>query len=420
MCFLAPARCYSIITVMHGTMKKITACLFVSWLCLAALAIQKMPSPTMTANNWQTDHYSHWGSAVLFLEKGFDIYRHPIRELCLPTSPADMAFAEAHGLNKDDVCTTTLQPRDGRPVLINWNIYPRPYPPGVLLYSAPEALLFLWTNVSFASITLFSVLKYLFFAHLAFGAFIVCFFAKGTSKGATTLTFDPFVGFVVLPMIAATLLLWSFNGVYDPVAILCVVLSVMCQQRKRPQYAILFLAAAIFLHFRALWWGMLFLPYVGSSSRTSLKKPGVFIPLAIGALLLAVGLYSFILDLPALRTFSASNPYYPPNIVAEPTRKLFFFILPASAILVGLAQLRCWTLLTAVAWHLFMLFNSPETRGWHLMFVLPIFAIAMLEKQEKRLHALAICFGLFLLEGVMVFGSPFPMAWEILDTLVNL
>lgn len=374
----------------------------------------------MTVSNWQTDHYSHWGSAILFLEKGFDIYKHPIRELCLPTSPADMAFADWHGLNKNDVCTTTLQPRDGRPVLINWNIYPRPYPPGVLLYSAPEALLFLWTNLSFENITLFSVLKYLLFAHGALGAFITCLLAKRTSKRVTEWSFDPFIGFVVLPMIAATLLLWSFEGVYDSVAILCVVVSVICQQKKKPQYAILFLSASIFLHFRALWWAMLFLPYISSIRWSSLKKPQVFIPLAVGALLLGVGLYSFILDLPALRTFSVSNPYYPPNIVAEPTRKLFFFILPASAILIGLAQLRCWTLLTAIGWHMFMLFNSPETRGWHLMFVLPIFAVAMLEKQDKRLHALAMCFALFLLESVMIFGSPFPMAWEILDTLANL
>lgn len=397
----------------------IAACLATSWLCFGIIAIAGLPSPTKTIGNSQTDLQSHWGSAVLFLDHGFDIYKHPIRELCLPPSQNDLAFAESHALNPADICKTASQRADGEPIFINWSQYPRPYPPGVLLYSAPEAALYLWTSIPFESINLLSVIKFLAVMHLTMAAFLFTFFAQPTKKGITW-TFEPFAGFILMPMIFSVMLLWAMHGVYDPISLLSLLLSVWFLRAKNPSLAVLFLSAAIFLHFRALWWAALFVPCFLQLRRADLRKFSVQAPLHASALLLGIAGTCFLLIYPELKTFAVSNPQYFPLVAAEPAQRFFYFAFPLVFLLAYLGWLRCWLLLGTVGWQLFMVLNTPEVRSWHILFVFPMFAIAMLEPKEKRLHALIACFALFLLEAVSVFGGSFPLHWEILSFLFKL
>lgn len=404
---------------MDATTKKIVLCLCLSWLLFSAVAIATFPSPTKTLGNWQTDHHSHWGSAVLFLDHGFDIYKRPIHHLCLPPSIKDLSFAEKHALNQADICRTPSQRNDGNPIFINWGDYPRPYPPGVLLYSIPEVLLYRWTSLPFETINLFSVVKYLWAAHLTMGALMFCFFAKKLKKNGYTWEFDPFAGFIILPVVASSLLLWSLNGVYDSISILCVILSVWFHARKKPELSIPLLSAAILLHFRALWWATLFLPYVARFDRSRLTKIGTHVSLLLSAIMLGIAGYCFVWLYPFLKTYNVINPQYFPLVLQEPSQRAFFFAVPVLTILSYLCWLRCWTLLLAMSWQIYMLVSTPEVRGWHNLFVLPIFAIATIEKKDRRLQALIACLLLFLLESSSIFGGNSPLTWEAWSLLLK-
>lgn len=50
--------------------------------------------------------------------------------------------------------------------MINWAAYPRPHPPGQLLYFMPEALALRWAGASFATLNAITLCKLILVAHL--------------------------------------------------------------------------------------------------------------------------------------------------------------------------------------------------------------------------------------------------------------
>jgi len=116
---------------------------------------------------WCTDHFSHYGSAILFLHKGFAVYRKPVRELTLRPQgdPVDEFLSETQGRDYE-VCQIGERQDRSRPLLINRQEFPRPYPPGVFLFTALEALLYDKTEISFLTINKLFLLKTLVAAHL--------------------------------------------------------------------------------------------------------------------------------------------------------------------------------------------------------------------------------------------------------------
>jgi hypothetical protein len=53
------------------------------------------------------------------------------------------------------------------------------------------------------------------------------------------------------------------------------------------------------------------------------------------------------------------------------------------------------------------------------LFILPVFALVTLEKEENRLRPLIAALVLFLLESVVIFGGSFPLSWADLSALIS-
>lgn len=115
--------------------------------------------------------------------KGGDIYKKPLASLCDNTRDRTQEREEAAlplGRKTCDICFRTGEDFN-RPLVINWQDFPRPYPSGQLLYFLPEALLYKYAGLSFKTINCVSIVKFVLIAHLAW-IFIVALLMEIVSR----------------------------------------------------------------------------------------------------------------------------------------------------------------------------------------------------------------------------------------------
>ncbi len=382
---------------------------------LMVVLIEHAPPSTSSKAGCGTDHYSHWGSAIVWTHVGFELYRKPVRSLCLPPTSEDRAFALTHSLNPDDVCS--LPGQNGRPIFINWNSLPRPYPPGVFLYFAPEAILYSFHVLDFDAVTLVSLLKLIIVAFITFYCFIKLLTETRIEKGKSYSVIDPFSFFILLPLAFGELVSFSLSRVYDPISILCIFLAILQLRRHQPLRAIVWCSLAIFLHFRALWWASLLLLSILEMSWTDLKVRTTWLFLIISTFLLSVAGYALWVLLPTLRGYAVSNPQYITSLTSVGFESATKFLMPVIVILLYLLYTRNWKVCLAVIWQVFMLLMTPEVQVWHQLSALPLLGIPMLEPEHRRHHAMVACCILFVLEVAMIFSGPLPLSWEMIGSI---
>jgi hypothetical protein len=320
---------------------------------------------------------SHWGSAVAAHYVGLDVYLKTGSQICRTQSPSPP------GLFDHDSCR--LVGHDKVPLLfVNWQQYPRVYPPGALLYAVPEAMLRLKSGLDFGALNRISVLKYLIFAHLALFVFALCFF-EFTPKSQWN-GLQIFLYSVLFLFTGYQLIFWSISGIYDAISILFVLISIRLGHSGRSSKAMAALGAAFFFHFRAIWFLPLFVNYAqalikdirnGTIRRSDLSwaLAGVLLFIATGTLLLTLS--------PALRGFPVSNPVHLSRWVVAPSTAMIVFATTVFAA-VGLAlYCRRWEFGAILAWQAIFFLITPETRPWHALFVLPVFAIALMQSRYR-------------------------------------
>lgn len=362
----------------------------VSLLLSSYVAVIVLPGPTATITGDGSDHFSHAGSAVLFWERGSEIWRRPIVELC----------------PRHDACHVPNRPT--RLLHINWGGYPRPYPPGALAYAAPEALLYALTALSFETINRISILKYLAVAHLLLAWLLWTSLAIASPGEQYPSFFSPrgFSRFAV----SGTLffLLWcevfrhSFFGIYDGVAIAAVMVSVSFLERDRPLDALLAMSAALFLHFRAIW----FLPLLVHAGWACLRTQGTLrgraavAKLAAAlALLFAFGA-SLSLAYPSLDGSPLTNPL---RASARGSALLLLCVCSAMGGLLALAALRRnWLLLACGLFQFAVVARTPQVMPWHSLFLLPILSVAGLRRGKL---SLAIAVAIYFVQATWIFDA---------------
>jgi hypothetical protein len=117
-----------------------------SWLLCALVVLHVYRPGDLILGNG--DSVSHFGHVLLFARYGFDVYKRPSKGFChARDTPEAHAYAKASNVPDCDICEATGA-TGTRPFFVNWQDFPQPYPPGSLLYSAPEAWLFAHTNAS--------------------------------------------------------------------------------------------------------------------------------------------------------------------------------------------------------------------------------------------------------------------------------
>lgn len=346
-------------------------------------------SPRAGLERWCSDHYSHTGTTVLFLERGLEVYRKPVGAQCERPRRGEQwrqrrALARRWDVNPIDLCfrkagtgtgaatataTATEGRRKRRPLVINWQGFPRPYPPGVMLYFLPEALLWEHTGASFRTVNRVTLVKLLVMGHLAWVVLVVLL-AGFRPRG---------VAWVVMALGYSQLIYWSAVGIYDGVAVMFVLLCMLALQRGRGSLAILALSAACFLHFRALWYLPLLVPGIGlvifkRELRSRIPNPVLLVGAAV---LFAVAAYVFWILWPALKSFPPRNPVdYRKFALESPV--FMSYLVPTVGVALLLAWRRLWLGLGLVVWMTVFFLRTPQIMTWHALFLLPVLVLPTL------------------------------------------
>lgn len=401
------------------------ACLAVSWFAWAFVLLH-VPGPT-DRSAWNAvlgdgDHWSHVGQTALFLEHGFDIYKGALTRYCsTPWPPAEYQRLRAEQCPADSMCNDPGA--SSRNLCVCWQQFPPSYPPGLFLYSLPETLLYLHANLSFAAMNLLSLLKYLAGAHLLLWIlFKMVFEAPERDElpgGMGWEPGNPLLRWSLFSLLYLVVIKWTLDGFYDPLAIFPLFLAVYFLIRRRSTDAFLALSSSLFLQFRALWYLPVFsAAAIGMLREREWRRSSVSFAAraALSFLMIGLSLYAFVLIYPFLRHFPRGNPVEWRSLKVWGAQS-WDLLLPSAAILAYLLLNRSWLMFATVAWQLVMIVQTLQIMPWHVLFLLPLFALARVRGGRGEMVAAWI---LYLTQAAVIFrGSANPLPGELVSAIAS-
>lgn len=377
-----------------------------------------------------TDHISHWGSAILFYFNGFDVYRLPSSQFCAPSDLSAQNRYAREFVRPDLSCAVPGHMKIPR-FLVNWQTRVQNYPPGAFLYSAPEALLHSVFLAPFSLIKKFTLFKHLFAAHCAAAIFLFCLLFTPEADHAESKTSDwkALAWLVLLPLVFIELCFWSIYGIYDPASILFLFLSVYFLRQKKGILSVVSYSIAVFLHYRALW----MLPLLGAGLWVTFQqaaKPRLntllalrrLTPLLFSCFLLGASAYSLSLALPDIQTYAITNPlHYTFVNAARSSEAWYSLVVCLGVVLLFLGARRLWLPASLCLWQLFMLIQTPDRRPWHGLFILPILAASgsSPKKADRIAGSIAVLFFCLQLDHQVFLHWPWPLSAGYFARLVG-
>lgn len=379
---------------MRGPRTKVVVILALSFLLLSTWIVRHGAFPNGAWAPGSSDHYSHWSSAILFYHRGAEIYRKPLDKVCPSVAAEGVYTAVATG----DVCNITE--RAGlRPLVTNWRQFPRPYPPGWLLWHAPAAFLYEHTTVSFHALNRLVVIQDLFAAHLAIFALASLLLLGPRRAHPATLA----MRLLVVSLGASELIRWSMLGYYDVAAVACMLFGVMALRSRRDLGAAAWLTAALFLHYRAIWVALPLLAWTAFRVDDRRRLLPLLLPLGLTAVALFLvwgSLRSFPLTNPVLHfRFDKRNPEH------------WNVAVPIVVALVVLLYNRAYLLLGILGFHFYVISRTPQVQPWHALSLLPLIAFAAIHTRRRHAEEVAVT-AIVLVECRQVFDVvPLPGAW---------
>lgn len=344
----------------------------------------------MTLNPTWQDGPSNLFSTWVFFEHGFDVFKKPIASFAEPASDSiKTAFTKETGLPKNNVYL--FNTGDGeKPVFFVWGALPRPYPPGLFLYLAPMAFALEQGWLSFHTTMTMIVFVWLFIAHLAFlslaeGVLELTLTTPKTSPAAngSYRLLDTTLALVLCALAYFEFMRWTMNSQYELISLLLVVLSIRSYSRERYLPAACWYCAAVFLHFRSLFYLPVFFFAVWQWSMAG-KKPlaarlkefsvNEWVTLCLSAALGLMALIAFLFNYPTLvnqSIYDLNGAHFSHLGWHNPGKTLP--LLLGSLITLGY-WLRRGAFLAALvaAWTTLMFVQTPLTREWYAMFLFPI------------------------------------------------
>ncbi|MEN9724242.1 MAG: hypothetical protein RJB38_2228 [Pseudomonadota bacterium] len=375
-------------TVKNWKSLKLPLFTFSGALILMTLSVIRFaPFPYRSLQGWNTDHCSHWMSAIAFAQKGLKIFDRPIREVCEPLKNETISrWVEQYQvpqIHRYLACQIGQDSKNERVLFINWSNTPRPYPIGVLLYSLPSALLYV-SGASFDQANSVITVQYLITATI-----LACLlWALGVSTATSPfwrVFFRVAVGFLSLD-----LLLWAAIGIYDSISILFVILSAYFSFRKKlPLRGAFFWGIAVFLHYRALWyfpiplwsfWEGYLKPIIQKRQNpTNESRSWLWSAIALSAL----SLMTFLLSFPFMRKMDVNNLHHWSQFTLADDQSLLLLLalIAATSTSVLLRYQKTVTVLLSLSLFLVM---TPEVRPWHELFLIPLVFLPYLEDQKEK------------------------------------
>lgn len=357
-------------------------------------------------NGLFSDQISHLNAARLFMWCGTCLWRAPTDRLVprytpeeWPQVPTDIRPAIRR---ESDVFKIPGWAPD-KPLIIGWSFLPRAYPPGALLLSAPVALAYHYTPISFSQANRLLYLLYLLYAHVGFFLVLRVWRLEPLRPSA--------LGLLGGLLLYGETIGWALNGFYDVALIAPLVFCGHFLWRRRGLAALVCYCAAAFLHYRAYFFAPLALYALYLVLKDWRQWPGGTRHwLAVGALLVLGGasLYTFWLVSPWLPSFPDTN------VLRRGDHPARMHLLLMGGLALGvLLHARAWMDMALLAWMGVMLGRVYQTMPWHLIsllvwLVLPIWT----PSPERRLLVRDVRVGCLWLVAVVVYDyDMLPLRW---------
>ena len=312
-----------------------------------------------------TDHFSHMNTGRLFMKVGIDIWRKPLRDNGRPLTPAERAAlpADLQRANPADIGGTFPGWPADKPFVSSWNFNPRFHPPGDMVLTAPVALLYSFTDLSFSGANLLLILLFLGYAHIPI--YLLLRGMSGRPRLAPA-------GLLVGSFVYLTVIHWALEGFYESIAIAPLLLSARALVRDRGLQAIAWFSLAASLHFRALFFAPLALCGLylvirrrqwGTWTRRDWGLVAVTAALSAAVLGPFALLWSHLQDIPVTTSISPDAEGF--SVVG---------ILPFLVILAvgaaAFASARAWLDLVVLGWLAVLLLSLHEAYEWDMLMLL--------------------------------------------------
>ncbi len=352
------------------------------------------------SNGVYTDHFSHMNTARLFPSAGINIWREPLDDLVHLLSPAQYAALPA------DVQAAGQQYRIGtvpgwpadKPFVASWSRYPRLHPPGDMVLTAPVAVLYQLTDISFSTANRLLILSFLVFAHLSL--FLLLQSAPSIDR------LRP-IGLLVLFIAYLEVIHWTLEGFYEATLIAPLILCARYLAQRRGLAAMLMFSIAADLHFRSYFFAPLaiYAAWIVLRDRQWRTWRRLDWGLAsVAAVLSLVSLGVFGLVWPWVSTQSINNPVSIMNPHDSASTTAVFVVVWVA--MVGVfAYSKSWLDLAVVTWVGLMLLLARQAWSWDVVTLLAWLAMPIW-KSVARLDlvrdARIITIAFF---GIYVFGN---------------
>jgi hypothetical protein len=356
----------------------LTVVSLVAWSSWYLLAGPRHPYGDLS-NGVYTDHFSHMNTARLFTHAGIDIWTKPLQSSVVPLSPAQMAVLPpdmtSQAGQQYPVFTVPGWPAD-KPFVSSWAAYPRFHPPGDMVLTAPVALLYSFTGLSFSGANRLLVLSFLVLAHISLFVLL---------KSGISIPARP-IGFLVLFVVYLEMIHWSLEGFYEAALIAPLVLCGLCLEQRRGLQAIALFALAAALHFRAYFFAPLAVygAYIVVRDRQwrtwSRQDYGLA---GVASVLCAISLGVFSLITPWLREVPATNPVS--VTVAHPDAPaIATLLLVAAVVAVVFAYARSWLDMALLGWLTVSAVLLQQTWEWDVLTILAWLALPIGASAARR------------------------------------
>jgi hypothetical protein len=328
-----------------------------------------------------TDHFSHMNTARLFTRIGVGIWQKPLVEAGPALSPEQVAELpeDMHTISADPKTAVAAVPGwpEDKPFVSSWGHYPRLHPPGNMILTAPVALLYSFTGLSFSDANRLLILLFLILAHVAFFVF---------ARGGELKSYATPVGFAAAAIVYLELIHWSLEGFYEAIVLVPLVLAARFLAQRRPVEALLAYAIAVTLHFRALFfapWALYALYLIIRDRSWRAWSPGKYIQATAAVVLSALSLRVFTVIWPYLHTLEIYNPI---SLANEPVDvpAIKVFILIAVVLVVVLVRARAWLDVAVLLWVGTMLLFMRQAYEWEIVSLLAWLGAPIMTSRPDR------------------------------------
>jgi hypothetical protein len=363
-------------------------------LAVGIFLISYSPNVRGTLVGKWNDHTSNILSAQVFWKNGFRIYTEPTE-----------AFKHLFGQDFNEIVSPIL---------------PRHYPPGlwIILFPITFAEQHQWIELNLASRLTLTL-------YFLFALATICLIFQLTSAYwaslSSRLARTSLAAFTILS--AVELARWALNGMYDPLSVFLLLLSIKDYERSRFSHALVYYSLALFFHFRALWLAPLalfaFVNFFKSSSGTIFKT--ILNPKVVfSGVLTLLSLVSFVLAAPGLKDLPINN-YFFMGLPSE----IHWWRFSLFLIMTAIVGTNCYKsggflALSCIVWASFMWILTPLIQQWYVLFLIPIATLLFSQNFEIRRRAQVVNLIVLWWAGTCILlmrNSPFEFRFfhEIID-----